>query len=146
MRNQGPRCRARWRRSDDERPGDGARAGDAPTTSGPDMLRARERRGLQQFVAGTVACALIASAAMLQIWLRTRVTEQGYRLSRLSLEQQKLQRENERLRLLAAQLESPQRIAELAGTRLGMAPPPPERVIVLVGSAVRRSGALVAAK
>jgi cell division protein FtsL len=110
------------------------------------MLRARGRRGLQQFVAATIACALIASAAMLQIWVRTRFTEQGYRLSRLSLEQQKLQREHERLQLIAAQLQSPQRIAELARTRLGMAPPPPERVIVLVGGAVRASGALVAAK
>jgi cell division protein FtsL len=110
------------------------------------VRRAAERRGLRQFAAATIACALVGSAAMLQIWVRTRVTEQGYRLSRLSAEQQKLQREHERLQLLAAQLGSPQRIAELARTRLGMGPPTSERVIVLVGGAVRSSGALVAAK
>jgi cell division protein FtsL len=115
-------------------------------TTSPELRRNAERRGLQQFAAAIVACALLACAAMLQIWVRTRVTEQGYRLSRLSAEQQKLQRDHERLQLLAAQLGSPQRIAELARVRLGMAPPSPERVIVLVGGAVRASGALVAAK
>jgi cell division protein FtsL len=110
-----------------------------------EMQRIRAR-GLRPFVAGTMACALIACAAMLQIWVRTRVTEQGYRLSRLALERQKLEREHERLQLVAAQLQSPQRVAELARTRLGMGPPPSDRVIVLVGGAARRTGALVAAR
>jgi cell division protein FtsL len=105
-----------------------------------------KRRGLRQLAAATIACALLACAAMLQIWVRTRVTEQGYRLSRLTAERQKLQREHERLQLFAAQLESPQRIAELARSRLGMGPPAPDRVIVLVGGAVRGTGALVAAR
>jgi cell division protein FtsL len=110
------------------------------------VRRAARARGLRHFAAGMIACALIACAAMLQIWVRTRVTEQGYRLSRLALERQKLQREHERLQLLSAQLASPQRVADLARSRLGMGPPAPERVIVLVGGAVRQTGALVAAR
>jgi cell division protein FtsL len=103
-------------------------------------------RGVRPFAAATIACALIAAAAMLQIWVRTRVTEQGYRLSRLALDRQKLEREHERLQFLSAQMQSPQRVADLAHSRLGMGPPPPERVIVLVGGAVRPTGALVAAR
>jgi cell division protein FtsL len=108
--------------------------------------RAQHVRGVRPFAAAMMACALIAAAAMLQIWVRTRVTEQGYRLSRLALERQKLEREHERLQLVSAQLQSPQRVADLAHSRLGMGPPPPERVIVLVGGAVLRTGALVASR
>ncbi len=108
--------------------------------------RAADRRGLQQLAAATLACILLAGAALLQIWVRTRVTEQGYRLSRLSAERQQLLRDHERLQLAAARLGSAQRIEDLARVRLGMAPPPADRVIVLVGGALRSSASTVAAK
>ena len=101
-------------------------------------------RGLRQLAAALIACALIGAGALLQIWVRTRVTEQGYRLSRLSGERQQLLREHERLQLAAARLGSAQRIEDLARTRLGMGPPPPDRVIVLVGGALRSSATTVA--
>jgi cell division protein FtsL len=116
-----------------------ARAGASPR-------RAGKRRGLRQFAAATLACGLLAGAALLQIWVRTRVTEQGYRLSRLSAERQQLVRDHERLQLAAARLGSAQRIEELARTRLGMGPAPAERIIVLVGGALRSSASTVASK
>ena len=96
-----------------------------------------ERRGLWNFAAATLSCALIALAMLLHAWVRTGVTERGYALSRLSVEYRELIRENEGLRIRAAELKSPQRIEELARTRLHMGPPSVDRVVVLVGGAVR---------
>jgi cell division protein FtsL len=110
-------------------------------------LRARRAAcGLRQLGAATLACALLAAAALLQIWVRTRVTEQGYRLSRVSAERQHLVREHERLQLAAARLGSAQRIEDLARARLDMGPPPADRIIVLVGGALRTSASTVASK
>lgn len=108
--------------------------------------RRRSGRGLRHLAAGTLACALVAGGALLQIWVRTRVTEQGYRLSRLSTERQQLVRDHERLQLAAARLGSAQRIEDLARTRLEMGPPPADRIIVLVGGALRSSASTVASK
>lgn len=116
-----------------------ARAGAPPRRPG-------RRRGLVQFGAATLACVLLAAGALLQIWVRTRVTEQGYRLSRLSAERQQLVRDHERLQLAAARLGSAPRIEELARTRLGMGPAPADRIIVLVGGALRSSASTVASK
>jgi len=113
---------------------------------GSPARRASGRCGMRQFRAATLACALLAAAALLQIWVRTRVTEQGYRLSRLSAERQHLVRDHERLQLAAARLGSAQRIEDLARARLGMGPAPAERIIVLVGGALRTSASMVASK
>jgi cell division protein FtsL len=107
---------------------------------------ARAVRGVRQVGAATLACALLAAAALLHIWVRTRVTEQGYRLSRLSSERQQLVRDHERLQLAAARLGGAERIEELARLRLGMGPPPPDRIIVLVQGALRSSASMVASK
>lgn len=107
---------------------------------------ARAPWGVRQVGAATLACALLAAAALLHIWVRTRVTEQGYRLSRLSSERQHLVRDHERLQLAAARLGGAERIEELARLRLGMGPPPPDRIIVLVHGALRSSASMVASK
>ena len=107
---------------------------------------ARAVWGARQVGAATLACALLAAAALLQIWVRTRVMEQGYRLSRLSSERQQLVRDHERLQLAAARLGGAERIEELARVRLGMGPPPPDRIIVLVHGALHSSASMVASK
>ncbi|HKB78069.1 MAG TPA: cell division protein FtsL [Myxococcales bacterium] len=114
--------------------------------AGSPARRASARCGMLHFRAATLACALLAAAALLQIWVRTRVTEQGYRLSRLSAQRQQLVRDHERLQLAAARLGSAQRIEDLARARLGMGPAPADRVIVLVGGALRSSASTVASK
>ena len=96
------------------------------------IRRNLDRRGLHNFAATVLACALIAAAMLLHAWVRTRVTEQGYRLSRLSAESHELTREHESLQIKAAELRSPQRIEELARSRLSMGPPALDRVVVLV--------------
>ena len=103
-----------------------------------------EKRALLQFGGATIACALVASAALFHIHVRTRVTEEGYRLSRLSSEHQKLLRERERLELQVAQLESPQRLSELSSGRLGMGPPGGDRVVVVARRAAPAATLLAA--
>ena len=107
-------------------------------------VRSFEKRALRQFAAATLSCALIASAALFHIHVRTRVTEEGYRLSRLSAEHQKLARERERLELQVAQLESPRRLSELSQARLKMGPPPDDRVVVVADSATPKAPLLAA--
>ena len=103
------------------------------------VRRGIERRALNDFAAVTLSCLLIAVAMLLHAWVRTRVTERGYALARLSAEYRELAREHERLQIAAAELKSPQRIEELAREKLGMGPPAVERVVVLMGSAMRQS-------
>ena len=103
------------------------------------VRKAIDRRGMATFAAATVACVLVAAAALFHLWIRTRVTERGYQLSRLSSEYRDLTREHESLQLRAAELKSPQRIEQLAREKLGMGPPTMDRVVVLVGGAVRAS-------
>lgn len=117
------------------------RRGDTPSM----IRRAIDRRGLHNFSAASVACVLLGAALLVHCWVRTRVTEEGYRLSRLATEHQLLWREHEKLQLQAAQLKSSQRIEELARTKLGMGPAPVDRVVVLVGGALRTSSSMVAA-
>ena len=103
-----------------------------------------EKRALRLFGAATLSCALVASAALFHIHVRTRVTEEGYRLSRLSAEHQRLSREHERLELQVAQLESPQRLSELSRARLKMGPPGDDRVVVVANSGGPKAALLAA--
>ena len=109
-----------------------------------DVRRSYEKRALRQFGAATLSCALCASAALFHIHVRTRVTEEGYRLSRLSAEHQRLSREHERLELQVAQLESPQRLSELSRARLKMGPPSDDRVVVVADRAAPKAALAVA--
>lgn len=103
------------------------------------VRKAIDRRGLVTFGSATLACLFIAAAALLHLGVRTRVTERGYQLSRLSGEYRDLTREHESLQIRAAELKSPQRIEELAREKLGMSPPALDRVLVLASGAVRAS-------
>jgi cell division protein FtsL len=76
-----------------------------------------------------LGCAVVlVGFAMLMV--RLEVTQEGYRLSSLRLEVEKLQQENQRLRLDAAQLSSYQRLRSLA-LRFGLRPPAPGQVVMM---------------
>src|SRR5207244_3517531 len=116
-----------------------ARRGEALMKNDSFVRQSIDRRGMATFAAATLACVLVAAAALFHLWIRTRVTERGYQLSRLSSEYRDLTREHESLQLKAAELKSPQRIEQLAREKLAMGPPAMDRVVVLVGGAVRAS-------
>ena len=71
---------------------------------------------------------IVAGFAMLMV--RLAVTGEGYRLSVLKIQVRQLEDENQRLRLQQAQLESHQRLRELA-VRYHMGPPAPGHVMVV---------------
>ncbi len=116
------------------------RQAESPST----IRRNVDRRGLAIFGAFVLASAFITASLLFHAWLRTKTTERGYELSQLSAEHRELVRQHEALQIRAAELKSPQRIEELARARLGMGPASVDRVVVLVGGAVR-SGAQIAA-
>jgi cell division protein FtsL len=71
---------------------------------------------------------VLVGFAMLMV--RLEVIQEGYRLSALRLEIEKLQRENQRLRLEAAQLSSYQRLRSLA-PKYRLRPPAPGQVVMM---------------
>jgi cell division protein FtsL len=95
------------------------------------IRRAIDRRGMTQLVGGITACLLLAVALLFHAWMRTQVTQEGYRLSRLASEHQKLLRTREELTLASARLRNPARIEKLAREQLKMGPPTNDRVVVL---------------
>ncbi|MBV8774968.1 MAG: hypothetical protein JO166_21935 [Deltaproteobacteria bacterium] len=78
--------------------------------------------------------ALLASAAVLLgyalLTVRLEVTQEGYRLSALRRDVEELQRENQGLRLEAAELSSYKRLRSLA-PRYGLRPPAPGQVVMM---------------
>ena len=110
------------------------------------IRRAVDRRGLAVFSALVATLLPIACALLFHAFLRTLTTQRGYQLSQLAAEHRDLVRERERLQAKAGELKSPQRIAELARARLGMGPASVDRVVVLVGGAVRAGTQLAAAR
>ena len=64
------------------------------------------------------------------LMVRLEVIQEGYRLSTLRRDVEKLQQENQRLRLQAAELGSYQRLRLLA-PRYGLRPPAPGQVVMM---------------
>jgi len=62
--------------------------------------------------------------------VRLEAIQEGYRLSALRTEVEKLQQENQRLRLEAAELSSYQRLRSLA-PKYGLRPPAPGQVVMM---------------
>ena len=81
-----------------------------------------------------LAPALLASAAVLLgfalLMVRLEVIQEGYHLSALRLEVEKLRQENQRLRLEAAELSSYKRLRSLA-PKYGLRPPAPGQVVMM---------------
>ena len=74
---------------------------------------------------------MLAFSLLFSAWMRTQVTQQGYRLSQLTQEHQKLLRSREELTFQSARLRNPARIEALAREELQMAPPTSDQIVVL---------------
>ncbi len=98
----------------------------------PSQIRRHiDRRGLLRFGALAVACAVLAAAALFQIWVRTQVTHEAYRLTRLTNESRALESTRRTLEGEVARLKSPPRIEALAREKLGMGPAKAEQILIL---------------
>lgn len=97
------------------------------------MIEARDWAPKRSSRAGIVALALLVTAlavtaALIQVWTHLQAIEYGYKLSKATKENTRLKELNRQLRLEEALLKNPERIAHIAKTELGMAPPQPEQV------------------
>jgi cell division protein FtsL len=90
-----------------------------------------DRRGLLRFGALAAACCVVAAAALFQIWVRTQVTQEAYRLTRLTKAGRDLESTRRSLQGEEARLRSPPRIESLAREKLGMGPAKAEQVLIL---------------
>lgn len=73
----------------------------------------------------------LVSLALLHVWGRLQVVRFGYLLSTASKLRQQLEQENRELRVELASLNSPQRLEEMAGARLGLKEPEKNQVVIL---------------
>jgi len=76
-----------------------------------------------------VAC--LVSLALAHVWLRLQVVQLGYILSTTSKLQGQLEQVNRELKLELATLTSPDRLEELARSRLGLRAPEQGQVVIL---------------
>lgn len=98
----------------------------------PSQIRRHiDRRGLVRFGALAAACTVLAGAALFQIWVRTQVTHEAYRLTRLTNEGRTLESTRRTLEGEVARLKSPPRIESLAREKLGMGPAKAEQILIL---------------
>jgi cell division protein FtsL len=90
--------------------------------------RAERRRRVLHHAA---ALFCLACVALLYVWLRLQVLNQGYALSVTTKLQQRLEQEQRELKLEHATLTSPERVEAMARQRLGLRAPEKGQVIVL---------------
>ena len=83
-------------------------------------LRVADRTRLVRVVASS---AVLVGLALLMVYQYAEIARVGYRLAAVQREAERLDKENELLRVTVAQLESPARIDAIARTRLGMVQP-----------------------
>jgi cell division protein FtsL len=74
---------------------------------------------------------LIVSLIFLYLWQHLRIKELGYELGRKEKERKVLMGRNQELEIKAAHLRSPERIEEIARSRLGLEPSKEGEIILL---------------
>ncbi|NIO11655.1 MAG: hypothetical protein GTO40_28010 [Deltaproteobacteria bacterium] len=82
-------------------------------------------------LAGVAVVACLVSLALAHVWLRLQVVRMGYVLSAASKLQGQLEQENRELMLELTTLTSPDRLEQMARSRLGLVEPQQGQVVVL---------------
>ena len=93
--------------------------------------RAGERDWIGNFLATIFLVACLVSLALVHVWLRLQVIHLGYVLATTSKLQGQLEQVNRELKLELATLTSPDRLEELARSRLGLREPEQGQVVIL---------------
>lgn len=75
-----------------------------------------------------VAMVIVGSAAVCQVWIRLRVIDYGYKISKATREHNQLLELNRRLRLELALLKNPERITQIARNELNLQSPNPDQI------------------
>jgi cell division protein FtsL len=91
--------------------------------------RSKSRKKLAKLLPALLG-AVVVLVGFAMLIVRLAVIQEGYRLSSLRLEVEKLSQENQRLRLAAAELSSYKRLRSLA-PRYGLRPPAPGQIVMM---------------
>ena len=95
------------------------------------LVRERDRRRLRELGLVIAAVFPLALGLLVYTWLQLEALRVGYRIESLERRNHQLQQVERQLRLEAAYLSNPQRLAERAGKELGLEAPRLEQVIFL---------------
>lgn len=98
--------------------------------AGNRRLAAREGRAPLSLRQALFLLGLITASALFYLYTEVRALNLSYQVSQAAAEQRELVELGRRLRVELNNLRSPERL-EREGARLGLLPPPPERVRVL---------------
>lgn len=74
---------------------------------------------------------VLVSASVLYVWLYIQQVQNGYKLAKLSEEQEQLLSLQRKLRLEWSQFENPFRLEDLGRQQFGLTPPKPEQKILM---------------
>jgi cell division protein FtsL len=95
------------------------------------LVRQRDRRRWRELFAVVAIVVPVGIALLSYTWLQLETLRIGYRIERLERESHRLAQVERQLRLEAAHLTHPERLARRAAEELGLAPPQVEQVIFL---------------
>jgi hypothetical protein len=93
------------------------------------LVRERDRRRLRELALVVAAVLPLGIGLLAYTWLQLETLGAGYRIERLERELHRLTQVERQLRLEAAYLAHPARLAERAGDELGLAAPRLEQLL-----------------
>ena len=92
-------------------------------------VRERDRRRLRELLLVVAALAPLGVGLLCYTWVHLEVLDAGYRIQALERQLDDLTREERKLRLEAAWLESPRQVEERAVGELGMGAPKLDQMV-----------------
>ncbi len=95
------------------------------------LVRERDRRRLRELGLVLLAVLPLGLSLLAYTWLQLEVLRTGYRIEELERQLHRLNQAERQLRLEAAYLASPPRLAERAGSELGLVPPKLDQMVFL---------------
>jgi cell division protein FtsL len=78
-----------------------------------------------------LVAAMLVGASLFYVWSRTEILRQGYAFTQTAEEIKSLKAEQDRLRVELVQLQSPERIGQIAQEQLGLQFPDPSQLRVV---------------
>ena len=110
------------------------------------VVREMDPRSSRELWLLVVLVAALAGSLGLYAWPTLMIRQTGTAAEQLSRERERLVEENRKLRLEKASLEDLRRVEAIATRELGLAPPAPERLVVVVKAAATPEGSRLASK
>jgi cell division protein FtsL len=92
-------------------------------------IRRKNGIGARELLRALLLLIPVAGSLVFLLWVRSEITDTGYRIQKLSQQEESLTQTREKLVVKEGVLQSPDRIDRIARGRLGMEPLRPEQVL-----------------